>query len=54
MRGEVDCGIIEIMVGPRQPFVILHLSDLHFGPHCRFKDLDEAKLETLAQRWPAR
>jgi len=26
------------------PFTLLHLSDLHFGPHCRFQGQDMSRL----------
>ncbi|WP_428265261.1 metallophosphoesterase [Haliangium sp.] len=38
------------MRSARGPVVILHLSDLHFGPHCRFGGLGDAGLVEVARR----
>lgn len=44
------CVTFAAMPSGRDPVVILHLSDLHFGPHCRFGGLGANGLDTLARR----
>ena len=43
-------SLVDRVASSRPPVVILHISDLHFGPHCRFRGFESAGLTELARR----